>query len=113
MPAATPAAQAAAPVAQNVTPGTAVVEQGFSPAVVRHSLPVAGQATTSATTAEAIFSAADIRAFRHLTALADQGVPDLESLLAPLQDPTPIAEIERDPIVIAPITIKALASDTQ
>jgi hypothetical protein len=54
-----------------------------------------------------------MRGWRQLIALASQHDPSLGSLLAAPPDSTSIPEIEPDEIVIAPITIEPLASDTQ
>jgi hypothetical protein len=92
-------------IAPSLPDGT-VVARGFSPAVVEPA--VSGRRRP-----EVLFSPGEMRGLRQLIALANQGDAGLESMLAPAADPVSISEIGLDEIVIAPITIEPLASDTQ
>lgn len=76
-----------------------------SPAAALHPVPLSEP--------EVLVSPAEMRGLLRLIALANLEDPSLESLLAAPTDPTPISAIEPDEIVIAPITIEPLASDTQ
>ena len=100
-------------VARDFSPAIAksVVAQDFTPAVA--GVAVDRPATVARRQPEVLFSAAEMRGLRRLVALANQGDSGLEALLAPPADPAPIANIEPDEIVIAPITIEPLISDTQ
>ncbi len=100
-------------VAQGFSPGaTPVVVQGFSPAAPGPAVSRPAVSSSKRDDPEVLVSQAEMKGLRLLITLANQGDARLESLLAEPVDATPITAIEPIEIVIAPITIEPLASDT-
>jgi negative regulator of sigma E activity len=89
-----------------------VVVQGFSPAVSRPAIVRPAVSRSKRGDPEVLVSQAEMKGLRRLIALASQGDPDLQLLLAAPVPSTPVSDIQHDAIVIAPISIDPLEPDT-